>query len=530
MNTPKKPASTIYFVSLGCPKNRVDSEVMAGVAEGAGYQMVEDPESAEVIVVNTCGFIGNAKKESVDTIFEMASLKETGALKKLVVSGCLSQRHPKEMSEQMPEVDHFLGSSDMLKLGEVLRGDADRMLVGNPAQWVVRASDPRTVSTGKASAYLKIAEGCNRSCSFCVIPDLRGKQRSRSVEDVVREAEQLASQGVFELNLVSQDTVAYGRDLPKDDRRELAELVQRVADVKGVRWVRVHYLYPETLSEELLDLMANHPNVLPYVDMPLQHSADAMLRRMKRGHGGDRIRRVVERLREKVPGLVFRTAFIVGHPGETDEEFNDLCDFVQWAEFDRVGVFRYSDEESCQSFQLDGKVPARIAGARHRKLMALQRKIAHKKNQALVGKTVEVLVEGTSDEHEYVMMGRHGGQAPDIDGQVYLSGGEAKAGELRRVEIVQASDYDVVGELLDEPPLVAARPGALRDAAPRRVSLQMYKLHKRRSATPTFGAISPGNCAVTRRKERSRWCNGLARRGGRILTRPCAFTGQVWRK
>jgi len=453
-----KAPRTIYFVSLGCPKNRVDSEVMVGVADGEQYEVVNDPAQASVIVVNTCGFIGNAKKESIDTIFEMASYKETGACKKLVVSGCLSQRHPEEMASQMPEVDHFLGSSDMLRLGEVLEGKGERMMVGNPAQWVLRASDPRALTTGRSSAYLKIAEGCNRTCSFCVIPQLRGKQRSRSVDDVVSEAEKLIAQGVFEINLVSQDTIAYGRDLPKEGRPALAEVVRRVADLPGLRWLRLHYLYPEALDDALLDLLANHPTVLPYIDMPLQHAADGMLRRMRRGHGGDRIRRTVERLREAVPGLVFRTAFIVGHPGETEAEFKELCDFVSWAEFDRVGVFRYSDEESSLSATLPDKVNARTAEARNRKLMALQRKIAHKKNQAHVGKTLEVLVEGESDEHEYVVMGRHKGQAPDIDGQVYLSEGEAIAGELRRVHIVQASDYDLVGEILDEPPLVAARP------------------------------------------------------------------------
>lgn len=275
--------------------------------------------------------------------------------------------------------------------------------------------------------------------------------------DIVDEARKLVDQGVFEINLVSQDTIAYGRDLPKDGRPVLADVVRQVADVPGLRWLRIHYLYPEALDEQLLDLLANHPTVLPYIDMPLQHVADGMLRRMRRGHGGDRIRRTVERLREAVPGLVFRTAFIVGHPGETDAEFKELCEFVEWAEFDRVGVFRYSDEDSSHSATLEGKVSGRTAEARNRKLMALQRKIAHKKNQEHVGKTLEVIVEGVSDEHEYVMMGRHKGQAPEIDGQVYLSEGEVHAGELRRVQIVDASDYDLVGELLDEPPLVAAR-------------------------------------------------------------------------
>jgi ribosomal protein S12 methylthiotransferase len=450
---------TIHFLSLGCPKNRVDTEVMLGVAHESGYRHVDEASDAEVIVINTCGFIGEAKKESIDAILEMAGHKEAGSCKRLVVAGCLSQRHPEELAREMPEVDHFLGSSDMLKLRGVLAGTADRMLVGHPADWVIEASSPRVVSTPGASAYVKIAEGCDRTCSFCVIPALRGAQRSRPIADVVREVERLVGAGVREVNLVSQDTIAYGRDLP--EKPSLAALARAVADVPGVHWTRLFYLYPETLSDELLELLAEHPRVVRYVDMPLQHAADAMLRRMRRGHGGDRLRRVVERLRERVPGLTFRTAFIVGHPGETDAEFAELCSFVEWAEFDRVGVFRYSDEESCASHELSGKVPALVASNRYRRLMALQRRIAHRKNQALVGRELDVLVEGTSDEHEYVLMARHAGQAPGIDGQVYLSGGEARPGELRRVQITQASDYDLVGELLDDgdalPPPAAAK-------------------------------------------------------------------------
>ncbi len=437
---------TIHFVSLGCPKNRVDSEVMLGVAENGGYEHVEDPERAEVIVVNTCGFIGEAKKESVEAIFEMARFKETGSCTRLVVTGCLSQRHPAELAAGMPEVDHFLGSSDMLSLAKVLKGGADRMLVGTPADWLIDTTSPRRLSTRPGSAYVKIAEGCNRTCSFCVIPDLRGKQRSRNPDDVVREVEGLVAQGVREVNLISQDTVSYGRDL--DDKPGLAALVRRVADVPGLSWVRLFYLYPETLTEELVEIIAHHPKVVRYVDMPLQHAADGMLRRMRRGHGGARLRRVVSTLRERVPGLTFRTAFIVGHPGETEAEFAELMSFVEWAEFERVGVFRYSDEETSRSFKIEGKVPSRTADARHRKLMQLQRKLSHKKSVAFVGRELEVLVEGPSDEHEYVLMARHAGQAPDIDGQVYLSGDEARAGEMRKVIISQASDYDLVGELL----------------------------------------------------------------------------------
>ncbi len=422
---------------------------MLGVATREGYAITDEPSEAEVIVVNTCGFVGEAKRESIDTIFELAQMKEHGACEKLVVSGCLSQRYPTEMSAQMPEVDHFLGSSDMLKLGDVLRGDADRMLVGNPAEWVIRAADPRVITGPRASAYVKIAEGCNRKCSFCVIPQLRGKQRSRTADDVVREVEQLVSSGVKEINLVSQDTISWGQDRKYADG-ELADLVQRVADVKGVRWLRLFYLYPETIDDRLIDLLANHPVVLPYVDMPLQHAADAMLKRMRRGCGKDRQKRVVARLREKIPNLVFRTAFIVGHPGETDDEFEELCEFVKWARFERMGVFRYSDEETSHSATLEGKVSGRVAASRNRKLMTLQRKIAREANRALVGREMDVLVEGKSDEHDLVMQGRHAGQAPDIDGSVYLSGGEATPGQMRRVKITQASDYDLVGELVDD--------------------------------------------------------------------------------
>ena len=450
---------TIYFVSLGCPKNRVDSEVMLGVAAREGYTLVGEPEAADTIVVNTCGFIGEAKKESIDTIFKMAELKRSGDCKRLVVSGCLSQRYPAELAAEMTEVDHFLGSSDMLKLASVLRGNADRVLVGNPADWVVRAKDPRVLTQSRASAYLKLAEGCNRTCAFCTIPEFRGKQRSRPAADILREARALAKQGVLELNLISQDTVAYGRDLPAAERVPLAKLIADLADIPGIRWVRVFYLYPETLDDALVDVLANHPRVAKYVDMPLQHASDAMLRRMKRGHGIGRQRRVVERLRTAIPGLTFRTAFIVGHPGETDQDFQELLDFVGWAGFERLGVFRYSDEESAKSYLLSDKVPEKVAQKRARTLMAFQRKIARKAQKELVGRELDVLVEGPSEEHELVMQGRHAGQAPDIDGHVFLSGGECAPGEVRRVLVTQASDYDLVGELLEaESPRPRRRP------------------------------------------------------------------------
>jgi ribosomal protein S12 methylthiotransferase len=448
----------IHFVSLGCVKNRVDSEVMLGVAAREGWELAAEPDDAEVIVVNTCGFIGEAKKESIDTILELSEYKRIGACQKLVVAGCLAQRYSSEMAAELPEVDHLLGSSDMLKLAAVLTGGAERVLVGNPADWVVRASDPRVVTQSRASAWLKIAEGCNRSCAFCVIPQIRGKQRSRTADDVVAEAERLVGAGAIELNLVSQDTVAWGRDLARKDRTTLAELIRRVADVDGVRWVRLFYLYPESIDDELCDLLANHPRVVPYVDMPLQHASDAMLRRMRRGHGKDRQRRVVEGLRARIPHLTMRTAFIVGHPGETQADFDELCSFMEWARFEHAVVFRYSDEDTCDAHHLPDKVPPLVAANRARKLAALQRRIAREKNRALIGRELEVLVEGPSEDHDLVMKGRHAGQAPEIDGNVYLSDGEAYPGEMRRVRVAQASDWDLVGELLDSPSPPSQRP------------------------------------------------------------------------
>jgi ribosomal protein S12 methylthiotransferase len=447
---------TIHFVSLGCPKNRVDTEVMLGLAERTGYEHVSDPAEAGVIVVNTCGFIDAAKKESIDTILELAEYKQSGACERLVVAGCLSQRYPDELARDLPEIDHILGSSDMLKLERVLGGGAERMLVGHPADWVVAASDPRRVSTRGASAYVKIAEGCNRTCSFCVIPQIRGKQRSRPMDDVVREVEELVARGVLEVNLVSQDTIAYGRDLA--DGSELSELVRRVADVRGLHWLRLFYLYPERMNDELIELVADHPRVVPYVDMPLQHAADGMLRRMRRGHGGRRLYELVDRMRKRIEGLTFRTAFIVGHPGETDQEFEELLSFVRHAEFDRVGVFRYSDEPSARAFELADKVPARTAAARARRLLGLQRRISRKNNKALVGRRLPVLVEGPSEDSELVMVGRHPGQAPEIDGSVFISGAEVRPGEIRHATIVQAEDYDLVGEVDEqEPPIAVAK-------------------------------------------------------------------------
>ncbi|MEM9193617.1 MAG: 30S ribosomal protein S12 methylthiotransferase RimO [Myxococcota bacterium] len=461
---------TIHFVSLGCAKNRVDTEVMLGVSDRSGYRLVDDASDAEVIVVNTCGFIGPAKEESIETVLQMAAHKEEGTCETLVVAGCLSQRYSSELAVEMPEVDHFLGSSDMLKLKAVLTRDelatrAPRVLVGNPADYTLRATDPRIVSGGQHSVYVKIAEGCNRTCSFCAIPGIRGKQRSRPIDDVVREVQSLVDGGTQEVCLVSQDTIGFGRDLA--DRPDLAELVAAVAEVPGLRWLRLHYLYPEKLRPQLIELLREHPVVLPYIDMPLQHAADPMLTRMRRGHGGERLYRVVERLRTEVPDMVFRTTFIVGHPGETEADFAELQRFVEWAEFDHVGVFLYSHEEDTRSGEMTDLVPEDVVQARHEALMATQLPISRKKQAAFVGREVEVLVDGVSDESDFLMEGRHWGQAPDVDGKVYLANGQATAGQFRRARIEAAADYDLVANLLDGEGAVDAPPGSEPSIQPR---------------------------------------------------------------
>jgi ribosomal protein S12 methylthiotransferase len=460
---------TIHFVSLGCAKNRVDTEVMLGVSNQSGFEVVQDPAEAEVIVINTCGFIGPAKEESIETILEMSAHKQKGSCDKLVVAGCLSQRYPEELAGELPEVDHFLGSSDMLKLRRVLGGTGERMLVGNPAQYTMRADDPRVLTGHTHRAYVKIAEGCNRECSFCAIPSFRGKQRSRAIADLVREAELLAAAGVVELNLISQDTIAYGRDLPK--REALAELLAALGDVDGIRWVRAHYLYPEKLTDLLIEVFSQHDKVLPYIDMPLQHASDAMLQAMRRGHGGERMYKVVERLRRAIPDLVFRTTFIVGHPGETQKDFDELRSFVEWAELDHVGVFLYSPEDGTRSAEMDGLVDQTVAEARREELMSIQKPISRERLELRVGTELDVLVEGISDESDLLLQGRWWGQAPEVDGTVYLANGTARAGEIRRVLVTDAADYDLMADFIDAPGGRDAPPDA-KDPRPLKVKLR----------------------------------------------------------
>jgi ribosomal protein S12 methylthiotransferase len=436
---PQNPS--LYLLSLGCPKNRVDSEIMLGSLLDEGYRIVEEPEEAEVILINSCAFIGEAKQESIDAILEHAQLKETGKCKALVVAGCLTQRYADVLQQEMPEVDYFVGTSAYPRIAQILRGERDRAVIPDP-DYIGDSKTPRRNSMPRWTAYVKIAEGCDNKCTFCIIPTLRGLQRSRPIADIVIEAQRLVKEGAVELNLVAQDLTAYGHDLP--GKPMLHDLLTSLEDVPA-RWIRLHYAYPRDFPDALVEALAKQPNLARYLDMPLQHIADPVLRRMKRGRDAQWVRKLVRRIRDRVPDLTFRTSFIVGFPGETEAQFEELCEFVEEMRFEKVGVFQFSREEGTASFDLDGQLSQRVKATRQKKLLGVQRKISKEHQQKLVGRTLDVVIEGVSDETDLLLEGRWMGQAPEIDGKVYVNRGQARAGEIVPVEIEQAGDYDLVG-------------------------------------------------------------------------------------
>ena len=446
----------VHFVSLGCPKNRVDTEVMLGHTEDAGHRLVEAPEAADVIVVNTCGFIGEAKQESIDAILEMARHKEAGTCSRLVVTGCLSQRYGTELATEMPEVDHFLGTDEVGAITKAIDGSIKRLAVADTPAYLYDDSSPRRRSQAPHSAYVKIAEGCDRPCAFCIIPKLRGPQRSRDPESVVREARELAAGGTREISLVAQDLTTYGTDLPgakSPDAPRLASLLRQLAAIDGLAWIRLHYAYPTACSDELIDVIASEPRVASYLDVPIQHVDSDVLKAMRRGYGERQVRDLVARFRARVPGGTLRTTFIVGHPGETDAAFQRLCDFVREAELDHVGVFNFSREEGTTAALLPKRVSKKDTDARRRELLRIQREVSKAKLAALHGRTLKVLVEGASDESEYLSMGRHEGQAPEIDGQVYLSlppdlAAAPAPGTMVDALVTHSAEYDLAAELV----------------------------------------------------------------------------------
>jgi ribosomal protein S12 methylthiotransferase len=438
--------TSVGLLSLGCPKNLVDGEVMLGRLRGAGYRLVADARQADVIVVNTCAFIDRAKQESVDAILEMAREKETGRARRLVVTGCLTQRYDADLRKEIPEIDATLGTGQVEEIVRAVSGDATSLEGSGPPSWVYDHEAPRVLSTPPWLAYVKISEGCDYTCSFCIIPALRGRHRSRNVEDVVAEVRSLAGRGVREVVLVAQDSTRYGLD--HGVRDGLAYLLRRLGRVDGIRWIRVMYAYPSTLSEPILDVIASEEKVVKYVDIPLQHASEPVLRRMKRPTGRGNLLGMVERIRERVPGVAVRSSFIVGFPGETEEDFGRLLQFVKDARFDNVGVFTFSDEEGTSSFGLPGRLPARVKEARRRKLMTLQKRISAQRNRARVGERVEVLVEGPHPDSDLLLRGRTAGQAPEIDGQVIVNDGTAAPGTFVTCEVTEAHPYDLVARIV----------------------------------------------------------------------------------
>lgn len=475
-----KGVRKVFFVSLGCPKNRVDSEVMLGDLEARDYEVVPSAEEADVLVVNTCSFVADAREESVDTILELAQVKTDAAdSKKLVVTGCLVQRYEDELRVEIPEVDVFLGTGDHWRIGGILDGDADadappvaqgkarKSAIASPLPIVSRdegvvsavgrpgynydAQTPRRLTTDAWTAYVKIAEGCSQRCSFCIIPRLRGGQKSRAMGDIEAEVRALAEGGVREINLIAQDLTHYGTDL-KDPgaQHDLTGLLERLVQVDGVHWIRLLYCYPHNFTDELIDLIAREPRIASYVDMPLQHISDPMLTRMRRRFSEADTRALVKKMRERIDDLVFRTTFIVGHPGESDDDFERLYDFVGESRFERVGVFRYSLEEGTKSGKMDDQVSDAIAEKRFHRLMTLQQGISQEIHAAMIGREVDVLVEGPSKETHLLLQARTWGQAPDIDGLTYINEGYAPPGSICRAEIVDAGDYDLVARLIGD--------------------------------------------------------------------------------
>jgi ribosomal protein S12 methylthiotransferase len=490
-NGPTEPAQAVHpqkvgFVSLGCPKNLVDSEVMMGLLAQAGAELSPRAEDADVIVVNTCSFIASAQQESVNTILEMAAHKTSGRAKKLVVAGCLVERFRDEIRKSIPEVDAVVGTGELQKIlaatgipsapanatpqhndspfvvlpsraegdaraaqGRFSRGQWDGAIADLP-NYLYDDETPRILATPKSTAYIKIAEGCDHPCTFCIIPQLRGQFRSRRFESVVAEAERLARSGVREITLIGQDTTCYGEDFGLKDG--LALLLEKLAKIEDLRWIRFLYAYPNKITGKLLETIASFDKICSYMDVPLQHASAPVLKRMKRGGGADLFLRSIAKMRHAIPGLTLRTSFIVGFPGETEKEFEELCDFVREAQFDWLGTFSYSDQEGADAYGLDHKVSVREIERRRKHLMSIQRQISKKKKKLLVGQEFDLLLEGMSEETDLLMEGRTAMQAPEIDGKVFVNDfpaeTEPQAGEFYRCQITEAHDYDLVARIL----------------------------------------------------------------------------------
>jgi ribosomal protein S12 methylthiotransferase len=440
----------VSLISLGCPKNLVDAEVMLAYLSRQDYEVTTDEREADIIIVNTCSFIKEAKQESIDTILDLADRKHDARCRLLIVTGCLPQRYQEELASELPEVDIFVGTGDYPRIAEIIAEKKETTgqlrYTGDP-NFLYDDELPRLKSSPYYSAYLKIAEGCSNCCSYCVIPSLRGALRSRPMEKLLEEARGLVAGGVKELNLIAQDITAYGKDLP--DGASLEQLIKELTKFEGLRWIRLLYAYPDGIRDSLISLIKTEEKVCKYLDIPLQHISDPVLKRMNRRTGEAEIRELVARLRSEMPDITLRTSLIVGFPGETEDDFRKLLHFVEETQFDRLGVFCYSREEGTPAAEMPEQVSERVKRERYRRLMRAQARASFKRNRRLIDTIEEVIVEGYSEETELLLKGRSSRQAPDIDGLVYITAGDAKVGDIVALRITDSSDYDLIGEIVD---------------------------------------------------------------------------------
>jgi ribosomal protein S12 methylthiotransferase len=440
---------TVSLVSLGCPKNLVDAEVMLGHLPVERFSIITDESAADIIIVNTCAFIRDAQEESVETILEVADYKKNGRCKLLIVSGCMPQRYQKELEKELPEVDFFMGTADAPRIVELL----DRHLEGGPQQeiglpdYLYDHTTPRVTSSPYYSAYVKIAEGCANHCSYCVIPSIRGTLRSRTIESVVAETKRLVDNGVKEINLIAQDVTAFGAE--RGNGPELPALLRELVKIEGLVWLRLLYAYPDGITDELLDLIAAEEKICNYLDLPIQHIDDRILAAMNRRVDESDIRALLQRIRTRIPEMTLRTSLIVGFPGESDAQFRKLLAFVEEGHFERLGAFRYSREDGTPAAKLDNQVPERTKQARVKRLMKAQARVSLKKNLALKGRIEPTLIEGYSEETELLLRGRSVRQAPDVDGQVYITSGQADVGDIVNLKITDSSEHDLIGEICE---------------------------------------------------------------------------------
>ncbi len=443
------PKYSVSLVSLGCPKNLVDAEVMLGHLPTERFSIITDESAADIIVVNTCAFIRDAQEESVETILEVADYKKNGRCKLLIVSGCMPQRYQEDLEKELPEVDFFMGTADAPRIVELL----DRHLQGGPQHqiglpdYLYDHTTPRVTSSPYYSAYVKIAEGCANLCSYCVIPSIRGTLRSRTIASVVAETRRLIDNGVKEINLIAQDVTAFGAE--RGSGPELPALLRELVKIDGLVWLRLLYAYPDGITDELLDLIAAEEKLCNYLDLPIQHIDDQILAAMNRRVDESDIRSLLGRIRSRIPNMTLRTSLIVGFPGETDAQFRKLLAFVEEGHFERLGVFRYSREAGTPAAKLDKQVPERTKLARVKRLMKAQSRVSLKKNLALKGCVEPTLVEGYSEETELLLRGRSVRQAPDVDGQVYITAGQANVGDIVNLKITDTSEYDLIGEICE---------------------------------------------------------------------------------